>query len=477
MPLSARPRSATVAALLAAVLFAAGLTVAGARPAAAEYDEYVGSRSPMTLLGTDYADPEPGHTNPGSWYWGFDEGNLESVFVDSNTQDIHGFSGDSDIDVALATLDFGAQGTRMMTVYVDSEAFSNAGGGPYARDCTGFDSLASDVTAAWVQASTCVAFRSSVLQAHGHGNDFTFTPNPASFDGFTDASGAPLADGSVWVTNGYVDPTEVVYDAPPIVYQGTASPFEYDGTTFDADIPPETGSGGAAWWAPHDGPPFYINGAPTGIPLWPNPPDAPYRPVHAILGSAGGADLTIYVDSVVFGMLDPQNPFPADCPGFEALMDNVTGPGFVTCTAFRADMWAPPDVLGEQYTCASDWQTGWTGSDGSPIAGDQPKLVDGAPNPALTPVGVNDGPGVCLSPAPPPPDPPTPPGPDPTGPGGGSGGSGTGGSGTGSGAPGGSVPTLPATGIDLSAVLALAVLVAGTGLGLTALSRRRRVTS
>ncbi len=469
------------AAVLLAAFVVAGLTVAGARPAAAEPEEYIGSRSPMTFQGADYADPEPNHADPGSWYWGFDVGHLEDVFISSGSGgDIHGFSGNSDIDVALATLDFGVDGTRMMTVYVDSLAFATAGGGPHDRDCSGFDDLAIDITAGRVQASTCVAFRASVLQAHGHGNDFTFAPNPAGFDGFADASGAPLADGDVWVTDGYVDPTAVIFDASPVIYQGTPSPFEYGGTTFDANIPPEPGSGGAAWWSPHEGPPQFIEGSAAGIAWWPNPDQAPFEPVHAALVTMGDRDITAYIYGSALGFVDPQNPVSADCPGFEGLMDLMLGPGFVTCHAFRTDMWMPPAVLGEQFTCVADWQTGWTDGDGNPISGDQPQVVDGAPNPALTPVGVDEGPGVCTAAAPPPPPgppgpDPTPPGPDPT-----PSGPSTGGNGSGNGLPGsgagatGPVPTLPATGIDLAAVLGLAAAFAVTGAGLTLLSRRAR---
>lgn len=459
------------AALVAALLLAAGLTVAGAGPAAADHGVYLGSRSPMTFGGADYTDSDPDHGFPGAWYWGFADGGFDEKYVDEGTaEEIRGIDGDSDIDVALATLDFGAGGTRMMTVYVDSDAFSAAVGGPYARDCTGFNSLAVDVAGGWVQSATCVAFRASVLQANGHGNDFTFTPNPGNFDGFTDSTGAPLSSGSVTVTTGFVDPSAVSFFDPTPVYQGTPSPFRYGGTTFDANIPPLPGDGGAAWWSPHDGPPEYITGASAGIPWWPNPTEPPFESVHVALATFEDRDLTLYVYGSALGFVDPTSPFPANCTGIEDLLNLVAEPTSLTCHAFRADLWTPPDVLGEQFACAADWEGGWTDGNGDPIVNAAPSLVDGAPTPALTPVGVNDGPGVCEASSPP-----APPGATPTGPVGGSD-PGDGGTGAGPGATGGAVPTLPATGIDLAAVLTFAALIAGTGFGLTVLGRRQRLT-
>ncbi|MCZ7530636.1 MAG: hypothetical protein M5U31_10010 [Acidimicrobiia bacterium] len=131
--------------------------------------------------------------------------------------------------------------------------------------------------------------------------------------------------------------------------------------------------------------------------------------MHAVLVDVYNEKATLYIEDTFLGILDPMNPFSADCPGFDALYATMTAPdpSPITCDAFRADMWGPPGTLGETYTCAADWYVGWTDDNGDALdRAVSPTIIEGYELPALTLTGETTGPGACQ--AAPPPDPPTP---------------------------------------------------------------------
>ncbi|MCZ7530638.1 MAG: hypothetical protein M5U31_10020 [Acidimicrobiia bacterium] len=138
--------------------------------------------------------------------------------------------------------------------------------------------------------------------------------------------------------------------------------------------------------------------------FYPNAGSGSIYPTHTLLVNQGGLSATAYLDGALLALFDPMDPFPASCPGFDAFLAAAMQPG-IDCVAFRADMWTPPAALGEQYTCATDWYTGWTDENGDPLDA-IPTVVDGFEPPALTPIGTDTGPGVC--PAYVPPEPPRP---------------------------------------------------------------------
>ena len=303
-----------------------------------------------------------------------------------------------------------------------------------------------------------------MLTSNGPATDFTYNGT----GGAIDASDNPTTVNET----GDITPNIVWPN-----YQGSASPFTYDGMDFDKNAFGGPGTGSA--WLPANSSPHFATDEPIALPVFPSVgPGGEIAPTHIVLLDAMGQKVTMAIDGGLFYAFDPMNPFPADCPGFEDFLTAVSAPG-ITCIAFRSDVWTPPDTLGETYTCVSDWQTGWTDDNGDPIAAaDSPKVIDGFDIPALTPIGTDTGPGVCVAATPPEP-PPTPP---TTTPGGGGNGSGTGGSGTGgtdSTAGTSGAPTLPATGAPTPALLlgALGLLAAGATVTLTTRRHSRPSTS
>lgn len=446
-------RVGTAAGVLAVVLV--GTVVFTAWPAAAA-GVYEGSRSPFSYGGTDYVD-----TGAGDGVLYYDGNNDATVVVDNDFEELDIVDGTENVHVALVS-----SGGANMTIYLTAAAFDDPPGGPFTPNCANFDALYAGGGAA------CVAFAPSIQQATGPGDDYWFQ----GFSGFVDASDNPL--GGVSVTSGYVEP-EIRY-VVSTYYDGSASPFAFNGVDYDTN-PDATPSETGAVWLPidnNDGP-AWIQSGHAPIPGLPSMNSGGVTPVHAVLVDVYGKKATLYIEDVFLGILDPTSPFSADCPGFDALYETITGPdpSPITCDAFRADMWAPPDTLGETYTCAADWYLGWTDENGEALdrAG-SPTIVEGYELPALTLTGETTGPGVCQAAPPPtpptPPEPPTPNGPD--GPHAGNAGAGTtpGGS---AGAGAGTAPTLPATGVGTPALLMAAsgVLAVGTGLSLSARRLRR----
>ncbi len=326
---------------------------------------------------------------------------------------------------------------------------------PYAATCAGADDALFDGDPA------CQAFKADILTANGAGNDFTFT----GLGGFVDSTDNPTTDPSI--------PGAFPPDVAWPLYQGTASPLSLDGTDYTASTDGTPGTGST--WAGGGSPGLFVTSGDDRLPRFPNDGGGTIYPTHAVLANRGGQLATAYLDGALLALLDPMNPFPATCPGLDAFLAAVNQPSS-GCVAFRADMWAPPDTLGEQFTCATNWFDDWTDENGDPL-GASPIVVDGFLTPALTPVGVDTGPGVC--PAYVPPDPPVPPTPPTTTPGGGGGGGGSGG-GTGSDAgtnPSGSVPTLPATGAGTPALALTALALLGAGTAFTLTTRRRTQTA
>ncbi|MEZ5170192.1 MAG: LPXTG cell wall anchor domain-containing protein [Acidimicrobiia bacterium] len=443
------------AAVTAVLVAAVGAVVVSASPAGAA-GAYEGSRSPLAYGGTDYVDTGSGD---GALY--YDGTNDAIAMVGDDYAELDIVDGTENVHVALVS-----SGGMNQTIYLTAAAFDDAPGGPFTPNCANLDTLY------FGGGPACVAFKPDVFYSNGDNRDYNFT----GLGGFVDASDNPLG-GDPTVAAGNVDPPEIRYTLATY-YDGSASPFVFDGADYDTS--PDFSGSGAHWWAiDGDDAPAWIQTGHAPVPGLPSTGPAGIPSVHGVLVDVFGEKATLFVEDTFLGMLDPMNPFSADCPGFDALYETVTAPDPppITCDAFVADMWAPPNTLGETYTCAAGWYDAWTDENGDPIArADAPTVIDGYEIPALTLTGETTGPGVCAAAPPPgpPPDPPDPPfGPPlPPPPGGGD----TGAGGTGTGAGTGSVPTLPATGVGTPALLAVAlgVLVVGTGLSFTArLSTRR----
>jgi len=438
----------SLAAPVAALALALTGVALSASPAAAATPGYSGTNAPLEWNGTTFDDPPPGASGTGAVYLSGDD---DRTWVDAPVyQSLVGIAGTSNLHAVLATYDFGS-GPQDLTIYVSDLFLQNEG--PYPATCAG----AND--ALFGGDPACQAFKADILTANGAGSDFTFT----GLSGFVDSADNPTSDPSLAAA---VPPDVVWAD-----YQGTASPLSLDGTDYTASTDGTPGTGST--WAGGGSPGVFITGGDDRLPNFPRNGGGTIYPAHSTLIEVNGQPATGYFDGALLYLLDPMNPFPASCPGFEAFMAAVSQPG-IECIAFRADTWAPPDTLGEQYTCATDWYDGWTDENGDPL-GAIPTVVDGFSPPALTPVGVDTGPGVCpayVPPEPPtPPAPPAPPGPDgPDGPGTGAG------TGTGTGTGTGGVPTLPATGVGTSALALAALALLAAGAGFT-LATRRRVTT
>lgn len=434
------------APVAACALALSGIVAFAATPADAATPGFWGTDSPLGWNGTDYDDPPPGGTGTGAVFFS-DAGDV--TFVDTQPgQPLTGITGTSNFHVALATYNDGG-GDQYVTVYISDQWLQDAPGGPFPATCAGANDAVFDGDPA------CEAFKADILTANGAAANFTYTGT----SGFVDASNNPTGDAYVLD----IDPTVVWPN-----YQGTASPFTYDGIDFDVDV--LGGSGKGSGWLPAGSAPWFASDSPIALPVFPSVgPGGEIAPVHAVLlDGGGGSTTTLYMDGALLYLLDAMNPFPATCAGLEEFFTSVDAPP-LKCVAFRADMWAPPATLGETYTCAADWETGWTDGNGDPIdpAG-KPTLIDGFEPPRLTPIGTDAGPGVCA--AAPPPAPSTPPGSDnpgtPTDPGG---------TGTGTTPAGttGAVPTLPATGATTPALLLGALALLATGVGVTLTTRRR----
>lgn len=440
-------RLAAPAAALALAL--TGLGALSVSPAGAAAPAYLGANSPVQWNGTDYDDPGPGDTASGVGFINNADENDDAFVTTFPFGTVSAATGTSNYNLALVTADFG-DGPQNITIYISDDWFQDAPGGPYTEACAGVDA------GLLGGGPGCDAFKDDILTANGLGSDYTF----AGYSGFVDASGNPTSDGNT--VNGH---------APALVwplYEGSASPVTLDGVVYESDVPGGPGGSGGSVWLPAGDNPTFVDTDGTAIGAFPNAGFGSVFPVHALVADDGSGGNTLYFDGALLSLLDPMNPFPATCQGFNDFLAAASQPT-VDCIAFRAAMWAPPSTLGEQYTCASDWFEGWRDANDNPIS-QVITTADGFSPPSLTPVGVTDGPGVCASYLPPepptPPGPPTPPPPDgPDGPGTGGGGSGT-----------GAVPTLPATGVGTPALAlaALALLAAGTAFTITTRRRTHR---
>ncbi len=323
LDLIARRIGAVVIALAVAL---AGAIVLSTSPAAAA-GVYEGSRSPLSYGGTDYVD-----TGAGDGVLYYDGTNDATVVVDNDFEELDIVDGTEDVHVALVST-----GGMNMTLYLTAATFDDAPGGPFTPNCANVDALY------FSGGPACVAFKTSVQQESGTGDDYWFQ----GLSGFVDASDNPLG-GDPTVTSGFVDPPEIRY-AVSTLYDGSASPFVFKGADYNTnpDAPPsETG---AVWLATdsNDGPAWILSGH-APIPGLPSMDTGGITPVHTVLVDIYGQKATLYIEDSFLGILDPMNPFSADCPGFDALYETLTGPdpSPLTCDAFRADMWAPPDTLG-----------------------------------------------------------------------------------------------------------------------------------
>lgn len=448
------------AGVVAVAVVLAGAIVLEASPAAAA-GAYEGSRSPLSYGGTDYVD-----TGAGNGVLYYDGTNDATVVVDNDFEELDIVDGTDDVHVALVS-----SGGLNMTMYLTAAAFDDAPGGPVTPNCANVDALY------FGGGPACVAFKTSIQRANGNGYDYQFD----GFYGFVDASDNPLF-GEPTVTPGYVDPPEIRY-AVSTLYDGSASPFALNGADYNTS--PDASGTGAHWWAmdSNDGP-AWIQSGHAPIPGLPSMDTGGIPPVHAVLVDVYNEKATLYIEDTFLGILDPMNPFSADCPGFDALYATMTAPdpSPITCDAFRADMWGPPGTLGETYTCAADWYVGWTDDNGDALdRAVSPTIIEGYELPALTLTGETTGPGACQ--AAPPPDPPTPPDPDnpgtPTRPGDSGAGTrdGTTPAGTTPTGTTGTVPTLPATGATTPVLLLAAALLLVGGTVTTRVARSRRVDS
>lgn len=433
--------------LAAAVLLAlTGLVVYSAPPADAATPAFYGTRAPLEWGGTTYDGPPFTETGTGVTYIG-DDGS--DTWVDTEPgEELSGLTGTTNIHAALATYDFGS-GTRNVTIFVSDQVLQDASGGPYAATCAGIDA------ALFGGATACDAIVPNMLTSNGPGADFDDNGTGSAID----ASDNPT---SVSYT-GDITP-EIVWPN----YQGSASPFTYNGADYDNDL--FGGSGSGSGWLPAGSAPFFATDQPIALPVFPTQgPGDEIAPTHIALLDAMGQKVTLAIDGALFLLIDPMNPFTTSCSGLEDFFAAVMVSG-IDCIAFRADVWSPPDALGETYTCISDWQTGWTDENDAPIdPANSPTVIEGFDDPALTPIGQDTGPGVCVAATPPtPPDPPTPPTP-PTPDGTDSPGGNTGGTGTGT----GTAPTLPATGVGTPALAVAALALLGVGTAFTLTARRR----
>ncbi len=363
-------------------LIATVLVVVGAGPAqAAPSSSYYGTRSPMDFSGTDYTQPDPASTNDGVWFFAADG---TSTFVEEELGQVAGIDGSKDVHAGLTTFDFGAGGKRNMTVYVDQGLFDSAGGGPYAPSCSGFDALFEAIKPGGLIDSTCVAFKKTFFAGKGSGADYEFQ----GYGGFRDATDNPVGSDPDRASGGdYPDPGLTVAR-----YQGSASPFTYGGTDFTGSVTGESGAG--ASWLPMQSGPLFVSGPPKPLPSFPAVgPAGQIASVHAVLLDAGAARATLFVDGALFSALNPSGPFDESCPGFEDFLTAV-GAGGITCVAFGANVFSAPTKVGEDFTCEGV-QGNWTDSKGDPV-GEDPTITEGFEPPALTPIGVTTGPGVCV---------------------------------------------------------------------------------
>ena len=449
MTTALRRLAAPVAALALALTGVVGLT---ATPADAATPSFYGTNAPLEWNSTVYNGPSFSETGTGVTYIGDDGAH---TWVDTEPgEPISGFTGTTNVHAALATYDFGS-GTQNVTIFVSDQVLQD---GSYPATCAGIDA------ALFGGATVCDAIVPNMLTSNGAATDYSANGT----GGAIDASDNPTT----------------VYDTgditPNIVwpnYQGSASPFTYNGTDFDGAL--LGGPGNGSGWLPAGTEPFFVTGQPIALPIFPYPdadPNGPYEPVHLALVNNNGLPATVAVAGEFFYQLDPMNPFPANCTGMNDFFTAVSFTG-VECIAFRADVWSPPDTLGETYTCAANWYKGWTDGNDAPIdPANSPTVIDGYDLPALTPIGTDAGPGVCVAATPPEP-PPTPP---TTTPGSAGNGSGTGGSGTGgtdSTAGTSGAPTLPATGATTPALLLGALALMTAGAGVTLMARRRTRTA
>ncbi|MCZ7530642.1 MAG: hypothetical protein M5U31_10040 [Acidimicrobiia bacterium] len=374
-PVLAPRRCGVLAVVLALGLGAVAFT---ASPADAATPGYLGSNAPLGWNGNTYDDPPPGETGTGAVYVS-DSGDFS--FVDEFPfGSITGVTGNSNLHVALAKYNDGA-GDQYVTVYVSNQWLQDAPGNPHPATCEGVDD------AVFGGDPACEAFKADILTANGPGNDFSYTGT----SGFVDALNDPASDA---YTLGE-DPAVVWPD-----YQGTASPFAYDGADFSGDF--WGGSAPGSMWLGVGGPPSSATSEPIALADFPGVGQGgEIFPAHLALLESGPLRITMAIDGGLFSAFDPMNPFSADCAGLQDFLAMV-GQSGIDCVAFRTNVWAPPASVGEQYTCAADWYTGWTDGNGDAIdPSSEPTIIDGFDLPALTPIGTDTGPGVCTAATPP----------------------------------------------------------------------------
>ncbi|MCZ7530641.1 MAG: hypothetical protein M5U31_10035 [Acidimicrobiia bacterium] len=326
----------------ACALALSGMVALAATPADAATPGFWGTNAPLEWSGTTYNGPPFTETGNGVTYIG---DNGTDTWVDTEPGEaLSGFTGTTNVHAALATYDFGS-GAQNVTVFVSDQVLQDEG--PYAATCAGIDD------ALFGGSTACDAIVPDILTSNGPATDYQYNGT----GGALDASGTPTTVNET----GDISPQMVWPN-----YQGSASPLTYDGADYDADV--TGGSGEGSGWLPAGSPPFFVSDAPSPLPIFPSVGSGgEIAPVHAVLLDGGGPGVTLYMDGALLSAFDPMNPYPATCAGLEDFLTAV-GQSGINCVAFRADMWAPPSTLGETYTCATDWYTGWTDENGDPIA-------------------------------------------------------------------------------------------------------------
>lgn len=401
---------------------------------AQEVTDYQASASPMSWGGTDYADPFPGETDPGTlWLL---PGSAEPVTVTNDGQDVPGIGGNAPVHVALVDV----SGSKL-TVYASDVVFDGYGG-PYGRDCAGLELLVPAMTGGTVT-PTCENFGVKVLTPTTPGGPYDF----AGFAVFSQPGPVAVVPG--WTQPPWLRPGGSDDDPPPAPgpYSTTNSPLVRDGVTFatlpigdESDGGPPPGTGGTIWLtqAFAEEPSFVLRDG-TFLPGIPGP--FGLRPFHVALMTIDGYHMTVYLDDAVLTEF-PGGPFARSCAGLTAWLDALEeGPDSYLCRDFKAEIFVP-DGEGRDFV--------FTGLGGFE-SGASVRVAAGFTAPPALVYGDYSGPDPA------PADAPTgDPAPAPAG---------TSGSGSDAGAAGaGPVPTLPATGAP-TWILALAgtvLLGAGT---------------
>ena len=346
------PVRPVVTALLPVLVVGAALLSSAPPAAATSATDFAATAAPLSYGGYDYDDLLDS-ADAGSVYLPADQYGPTSVKSDGTVvPGIPGGPGLHDFDVALARF-----GDSYVTMYVDSAMLEFFDGGPYARTCSGFESLIAAIYSGYFTVA-CDNFSTSILTANGGTEDFTF----AGYGNFVNA-------GTVTAVTGYADPALTYVGVPPAdppdpAYYASATPLSFAGVSYDEivgnDSEPESADSsafdaqlaasapelGVVWIVDFEAGPQVVtedNTAISGI-----PDDDSQDAIDAILLAINGGHLTGYLSSA-WRTDGPTGPYAATCAEFIAFLADNGSPETMTCDNFKPAIFTP-NGAGEDFT-------------------------------------------------------------------------------------------------------------------------------